>query len=308
MAPSGQYFTPSSRSPVGDAGGGEEHVVAGDEVVGRQHALDVVAAVEQGPALLVVARVQAALDRAAEALQGGGGDHALGRAADAEQQVDAAAARGGGRDGAGHVAVGDQVHGGADAAHGLDDGLVPRAVQDHDRHLLGPDALGLRDGAHVLVGRRRDVDRVGGLGADRHLLHVDGGAGEEHRVARGQRDDGERVRLAVGGEPGPVDRVDGDVDAGPLAVADLLAVEQHGRLVLLALADHDGAVHRDAVDHEPHRVDGGPVGGQLVAAADPAARGQRGGLRHADQLHREVAVGALLGAHAGSSWVGARSS
>jgi hypothetical protein len=44
--------------------------------------------------------------------------------------------------------------------------------------VLGPDALGLRDGAHVLVGRRRDVDRVDGLGADRHLLHVHAAPGK----------------------------------------------------------------------------------------------------------------------------------
>ena len=31
---------------------------------------------------------------------------------------------------------------------------------------------------------------------------------------------------------------------GPVAVADLLAVVEHRRLVLLALADHDDALHR----------------------------------------------------------------
>ena len=75
------------------------------------------------------------------------------------------------------------------------------------------------------------------------------------------------------------------------AVADLLAVEEHRRFVLLALADHDDAVHRDRVEDEAHRVDGGAVGGDLVAAADPAGGGQRRGLGDPDQLQRQVAVG-----------------
>ena len=41
------------------------------------------------------------------------------------------------------------------------------------------------------------------------------------------------------------------------------------------------------------RVDGGLVGGLLVAAADPAGGGERGGLGHAHELEREVAVGTL---------------
>ena len=52
----------------------------------------------------------------------------------------------------------------------------------------------------------------------------------------------------------------------------LLAVVEHRRLVLLALADDDDAVHLDGVEHVAHGVDGGLVGGDLVAAADPARR------------------------------------
>ena len=78
---------------------------------------------------------------------------------------------------------------------------------------------------------------------------------------------------------------------GGRAVADLLAVVEHRRLVLLPLADHDDAVHRDRVEDEAHRVDRGLVGGDLVAAADPAGGGQGGGLGDAHELEREVAVG-----------------
>ena len=97
-----------------DAGRGDEDVVAGDEVVRGEDAVDVVAGVDERLPLLVVARPEPALDRAAEALDRGGGDDAFRRAADAHQHVDAGERlrRGDrGRD----VAVADQV----DARAGL---------------------------------------------------------------------------------------------------------------------------------------------------------------------------------------------
>src|SRR5207248_4815691 len=95
------------------------------------------------------------------------------------------------------------------------------------------------------------------------LLHVDGRAREEDRPALGERDDRDRVRLPERGEARPLERIDGDVDLGPGAVADVLAVEEHRRLVLLALADHDATAHRDRVEYAAHRVDGGLVRGFL---------------------------------------------
>ena len=86
-------------------------------------------------------------------------------------------------------------------------------------------------------------------------------------------------------------RVDRDVDLRRRAVADALAVGEHRRLVLLALADDDDAVHADACRARVHAVHGGLVGGDLVAAADPARGLHRRGLGHAHELEREVAVG-----------------
>ena len=92
------------------------------------------------------------------------------------------------------------------------------------------------------------------------------------------------------GQRRALERVDGDVDLRRRAVADVLAVVEHRRLVLLALADHDEAVHRDGAEHVAHGVDGGLVGGLLVAAADEAGGGERGGLGDADELEGEVSV------------------
>src|SRR5204862_1384858 len=95
---------------------------------------------------------------------------------------------------------------------------------------------------------------------------------------------------ALGSQACPLERIYRHVDLGALAAADLLAVVEHRRLVLLALADHDDAGHLDRVEDGAHAVDGRLVGGFLLAAADPAAGAHGCGLRHAHQLEREVAV------------------
>ena len=63
--------------------------------------------------------------------------------------------------------------------------------------------------------------------------------------------------------------------AGPVPVADLLAVEEHRRLVLLALADHDDAGHRDRVEHGAHRRPPPP------GRRPPSRRGRSSGRRRA---------------------------
>src|SRR5919198_66730 len=64
---------------VRHARGRDEDVVAADEVVGRQHALGVVARVDELRPLLVVSRPEPPLHRAAETLDGRRRDDALGR-------------------------------------------------------------------------------------------------------------------------------------------------------------------------------------------------------------------------------------
>ena len=66
-------------------GGGEEHVLGGDQVVGDEHLLEIVAGVEGPLALRFVARGKAALDRPAQALDRGRGDDALRGTADARR-------------------------------------------------------------------------------------------------------------------------------------------------------------------------------------------------------------------------------
>ena len=135
-----------------------------------------------------------------------------------------------------------------------------------------------------------EAEQVGGPRAGGDLLHVEDGPGIEHRAALRERDHREGRGHPPGGQGGPLERIDRDVHSWRAAVADLLAVVEHRRLVLLALADHDDAVHRHGVEHQPHRVDRGAVGALLLAAADPAAGGERARLGDADELERQVAV------------------
>ena len=240
--------------------------------------------------LAVVSRPQPSLDRAAHALDRRGRDDALRRAADAHQHVDAGRRLAGG-DRRGDVAVANQVDAGAGLPQLGDERVVALALEHDDREVADAHPLRRRHRPHVLGRRAVEIDRAGGLRPDGDLLHVERGAGKEHRSPLGDGDDGDRAGNAEGREAGALERVDGDVDLRPEAGADPLAVEEHRRLVLLALADHDDALHRDGVDHPSHQVDGGTVGGVLVAATDPAGCSHRGRLRHPDELEGEVAIG-----------------
>ena len=195
------------------------------------------------------------------------------------------------------IAGADQAHTRPRLAQLGDQVVVPFALEHDDVDRARRLAERFGNSAHVFGRAPLDVNGVDRGGTDGDLLHVEGGPGEEHRAALGDGDHRDRVRLPERGQPRPLERVDRDVDLGPFAVPDLLAVVEHRRLVLLPLADHDDAAHRDAVENETHRVDRGLVCLLLVAAADPARRGHRRGLGDADELHRDVAVGGLPSAH-----------
>ncbi len=173
----------------------------------------------------------------------------------------------------------------------VDQLLVPRAVEDADRDVAGRAVLGLRHSLDVLGDRGGDVDDVRGGRPGRDLLHVEDRRRVVHGAAVGHRHDGDRVGHALGHQRRAVDRVHGDVALGALPVADLLAVVEHRRLVLLALADDDDALHAHRADQGAHRVDRGAVAAVLVAAADPPARGHRRRLGDPHQLEGQVAVG-----------------
>ena len=67
-------------------------------------------------------------------------------------------------------------------------------------------------------------------------------------------------------------------------LADLLARVEQGRLVALALADHDAAVHGQVVHLPAHGLDRDLVGVAAVAAAHGAGRGDGRLLGDLDEL------------------------
>ena len=204
------------------------------------------------------------------------------------------------RDRARHVAIGDQPDPGAGVADVGDQLLVAGPVQDAHRQVGHRQALGLGDLADVLADRGGDVDGVDGVGPDGDLVHVEHRRRVEHGAALGHRQHRDRVGQALAHQRRAVDRVDREIAVRPVAVADLLAVVEHRRVVLLALADHHDAAHRHRVDQLTHRVDGRAVAALLVAAAYPAARRHRACLGDSHEFEGEVAVGGFTtrGAHA----------
>ena len=142
----------------------------------------------------------------------------------------------------------------------------------------------------VLRDRCRDVDGVGEVGSDGDLLHVEDSGRVEHRAALGDCQHRDRVRHALGHQGGSVDGVDGEVALGAVAVADLFPVVEHRRFVLLTFADDDDSAHRNRADQLTHGVDGCSVATFLIAATDPASRGERTGLGDAYEFEGEVAI------------------
>ena len=167
---------------------------------------------------------------------------------------------------------------------------MPRPVQDAHRHVGHRQSLDLGDCADVVGDRRGDVQHVGGVGPDGDLVHVEHRRRVEHRAAVGHRQNRDGVGHALAHQRGAVDRVDGEVAFRAVAVADVFAVVEHRRVVLLAFADHHDAAHRHRVHQLAYRVDGRAVAALLVAAADPAAGGHGAGLGDPHQLQGQVAI------------------
>ena len=123
-------------------------------------------------------------------------------------------------------------------------------------------------------------------GPDDQLLHVDvGGVEQAALLGGGQHRD--RVGRARGAEVRALEGIDRDVDR-VAALADLLADVQHGRLVALAFADHDGAVDVDGLHLLAHGVHRHLVGVLAVALAHGAGGRDGGPLHHPHELQKQV--------------------
>src|SRR5262249_9725021 len=156
------------------------------------------------------------------------------------EHVDAAVGQAG-LDAGGNVAVRDELDAGAGGAHVLEQLVVPGAVQHDHGDLADGLVEGFGDAGEVFGDGSVDVDDVLGGRAHGDLVHVEDFARHVHGASGGHGDDGDGAGQALGEQGCAVDGVYGDIHLGVGAVADVLAVVEHGRFVLLALADDDDA-------------------------------------------------------------------
>jgi hypothetical protein len=276
--------------------GAGRHPGGGEQAVAFHHVLDLIfllgvlnahfqGALAQGFSI----DDEPGLHLAADAAQGRRRQHALRRAAAAEIDIDAGL-RLGAMDHAGNVAVADQADRGAELADRGDLVGVARAVEQDGGDFRRLDAFGLGQPDDVFFRRRVEVDGALRIaGADGDLVHVAVGRVQQ-RTAIGHRDCGDRARHVLGAQGRAFERIDRNVDLGSVLVADLLANEQHWRLVDLALADHHRAVDRQFVQLATHGVDRGLVGGLLLPAPAQPRRRYRRALGHAYDLEGENAL------------------
>src|SRR5256714_1295838 len=243
---------------------------------------------------------EACLNLPVQTLHGRGCEHAFGRAADAHQGV---YVRAGDRRRypRGEVAVADEPDARARLTHVLYELPVARAVEDDDGQVFDVAAKPARDGLEVVLDGRVNVNRAARRRPDDDLVHVDVGrvqepaalGGGEHRVGV--------VRARAAGVCA-LGRVNGDFNVGEVfgvrvvvvARADLLADEEHGCLVALALADDDATAHRHDVHLLAHRLYGHVVGVLAVALPHRPRRSDGRGLAYAQEVQGYVDAVQLL--------------
>ena len=156
----------------------------------------------------------------------------------------------------------------------------------HDRDVRHPAVEHVGQDLEVALGRPPEIDLAGRLRRDDQLLHVNVRR-VENPAALGDRENGDRVGLALGDEVGALHRIDGDVDVEPAAGADLLPDEQHRGLVPLPLPDHDAAADRQPPQRVAHRRHRGLVGAVVVPLAHVVSGGHRRGFGHGHDVDRE---------------------
>src|SRR5690606_33827216 len=144
---------------VGDASRREERVVRLHQVIHGQHGGGVQTLVAHDLPLVLVARPDTRLHVATQGLERTGGDYTLGRAADAQQQIDTGV-RHSRHQRPGDITIGDELDartGPPNLGHDL---IMTRPIQNDDGDVLHAKAGGLRDALDVLRYRALNVDRV----------------------------------------------------------------------------------------------------------------------------------------------------
>src|SRR5690625_3810154 len=270
---------------VGNPRSAEDDILARREVLRRIDLPFVRPHLLEALALLVVARPEARLDLAAQALQGGGSQYPLRCPAGAHHRVDVRAAHRR-RQGSDDIAVAYELHTHSRFTYLADELCMAGTIENHHRQVLQPTVQAHRHRPQVRRGRPGEVNLAGCRRANYQLLHV-GVGGLEEAAFLCQSDHRHRVVDHAGGDAGSLYGVDGDVHRPvPLAAqSHPLAYVEHGRLVAFALANDDLTVDVQLVQHLPHRVSARLVDQVRVALSRHAAGRYGGLLGDADGAH-----------------------
>lgn len=275
---------------VGDSRCAEEDVVAFDEILGREHLIEVVPSLLCSKTLGIVPGPQLRLDRSPHATHRTGSDDPFRCAAHPGEDVDARAITHC-HHGTGNVAIHDELDARASCSYVGSELIVARPIEDAYGEIGDPFTLRASDAFQGDPDRVGDVHHVGCIRAYHQLVHVEHRTGIEHRTTFGHCDDRYGVRHAFRRQRGAIDWIDRNIDFRARAIADTFTVEQHGGVVLFPLTDDDHTIHRDGADELAHRVDCSTIGPVLVTASDPPRGRHRSSFGDTHELEGQVAIG-----------------
>src|SRR6185437_4874891 len=231
----------------GDAGGGEDELLAGRQVLGFVNLVFVFDA-HAGDALFQFRFVdhQASQHVSIQAANGGGCDHPFRSSARAHDRVDAGP-NDGGCDSSRQVTIADQPDSRSRLAYLGNQLLVPWPVEHDDDQVFHVAVHAFGNVLQVVDHGRINVHCALAGRADHDLFHVAVRRIQQSAAFRsGQHGDG--AGRAGGAQVRALEGIDGDVHLGNFGAvgkfgANFFADVKHGRLIAFALANHDGAAH-----------------------------------------------------------------
>lgn len=263
---------PAGLDPAVRDGGEEKPGVTRAQVGEGEDAVRVETGQPHPSRLFTALRREAGLHVAPEGTNGRGGEDSLRRSPDSHEDVDGGAGLGG-QQAAFNISVGEEIHLRTGGARSRDEQSVPRPVLHSNDKVRHRSTACFGKPLQVLGQRRGEVKRRT-RGIRDQLLHVVSRPDVIEGAARSHSEYRDRSGQVLGGQPGAVHRVDGDVDSRPATGAEPLPEVKHGGFVLLPFTDQYEPVDLDACQRVPQGDDGDAVHLVFVPRAEEIHGGE----------------------------------